>query len=130
MNRSGQALVCTVLFILAGMFLIESPLGQMVEERLGLALLFRLRGPREPPANVLIVNVDHPSSWMLGLPEQFDRWPRLLYARLLDRLVTAGAAVVVFDIHFAEARDPVDDRVFAESIRRSGRVVLCDKLVR
>jgi adenylate cyclase len=130
MNRSSQALVCTVLFALAGMFLIESSLGQMVEERLGLSLLFRLRGPREPPANVLIVNVDHRSSWMLGLPEQFDRWPRLLYARLLDRLVVAGAAVVVFDIHFAEARDPVDDRVFAESIRRSGRVVLCDKLVR
>jgi adenylate cyclase len=130
MNRSGQALVCAVLFSLAGIFLIESTPGQMIEERFGLALLFRLRGPREPPPNVLIVNVDHPSSWMLGLPERFDRWPRLLYARLLDRLVAAGAAVVVFDIHFAETRDPVDDRVFAESIRRSGRVVLCDKLVR
>ncbi len=130
MNRFGQVLVCAVLASLAGIFLIESTPGRMIEERFGLALLFHLRGPREPPPNVLIVNVDHPSSWMLGLPKRFDRWPRLLYARLLDRLITAGAAVVVFDIHFAEMRDPVDDRVFAESIRRSGRVVLCDKLVR
>ncbi|MCB2215654.1 CHASE2 domain-containing protein [Desulfofustis glycolicus] len=130
MNQSGRALVCTVLFTLVGVFLIESPFGQMVEERFGLALLFRLRGVREPPSNVVIVNVDHRSSWMLGLPKQFDRWPRLLFARLLDRLVTAGAAVVVFDIHFAETRDPVNDRVFAESIRRFGRVVLCEKLVR
>lgn len=56
------------------------------------------------------------------------RWPvnRAMHARLLDRLSAAGATVVVFEPVFAAAEDAdhAGDTVFAEAVRRHGRVVL------
>ena len=51
-------------------------------------------------------------------------WPRRLHAELVDRLAAAGAAVIVFDIVFAEPSTKEDDKRFADSIHRAGNVVL------
>ncbi len=53
--------------------------------------------PAEPPA-IQIVDIDEASLARLG---QWP-WPRTRMAELLDRLREAGAAVVVFDVLFAE----------------------------
>lgn len=120
-------LTALVLFIFCTTFFI-TPLGQKLEENLGLALLFKLRGVREPPGKALIINTDDASSRQLGLPARFNGWPRTIHARLIDRLNQLGADLIVFDIHFSESKNRVADLALAESINRAGNVILVEKL--
>lgn len=105
-----------------------TPPGLALEESLGLDSLFRLRGPRPAPADVVVVTIDRESARVLDLPNVPRKWPRALHARLVDRLVQAGAAVIAFDIIFSEPREPQSDRAFAEAVRRAGNVVLFEYL--
>ena len=75
---------------------------------------------------ITIVAIDEESMANVGL--QWP-WPRSLHARLLDRLRDAGAAVVAFDVVFAEpSAEPQEDRLFAQAIREFGSVVLAANL--
>src|SRR5262249_53445041 len=93
---------------------------------------------------VVIVDVDDESLAAIG---QWP-WPRTTVAGLVDRLTQLGAAVIGFDVVFAEpdrtspseiaalypnldattraglARLPGNDAVLADALRRSGKVVL------
>ncbi len=61
--------------------------------------LYQKAAPRESgDAPIRIVDIDDPSLNEIG---QWP-WPRTLIAQLVDRLREAGAAVVAFDIDFAE----------------------------
>jgi adenylate cyclase len=52
-------------------------------------------------------------------------WPRRLHAELIDRVAQGGAAVIALDLVFdTPARNPEDDRLFAQAIRKAGNVVL------
>lgn len=51
-------------------------------------------------------------------------WPRDVHARLLDKLVQGGAAVVAFDLLFSEPGPAPGDEMFARAIRAAGAVVL------
>lgn len=94
----------------------------------------------QPPSDLAIVEIDDKSLRELG---RFQSWHRNLYASLLDRL--GGARVVAFDILFPEPDEDLTwahsapgsdrrrdepfevrsaDEVFAQAIRRHGRVVL------
>lgn len=130
MRKLFSALLLGLVIALAGLCFFFSPYGQKLEENLGLALLFTIRGPRFPPEKVAIVNLDRISSQKLGLPKKFSKWPRMVHGRLVDFLKEKGAAVIVFDVHFAETRDRQGDRDFARSIRRAGNVVLFEKIER
>ena len=70
---------------------------------------------------ITVVGIDEASFSELQL--QWP-WPRRLHAELVDRLTAAGAAVIVFDIVFAEPSNKEDDKRFADAIRRAGNVVL------
>ncbi len=100
------------------------PQGQYLEEEAGLALLFKQRGARPAPAEVVVVPIEHKAATALGMANDPARWPRRLHARLIDQLHAAGAATVSFDIHFKEARDPADDAALSAAMRRAGNVVL------
>lgn len=106
------------------------PFGVLLEERFGLDLLFRLRGARPAPSEVLIIGIDKASAEALGLPDRPQRWPRALHARLTDALSRAGAAVIAFDVFFDEPRSDRDDAAFASAIRNAGNVVLFENLRR
>jgi EAL domain-containing protein (putative c-di-GMP-specific phosphodiesterase class I)/CHASE2 domain-containing sensor protein len=54
-------------------------------------------------------------------------WPRRRYAELTDALTDAGAKRIFFTLPLHGPTDAGDDRVFAESLERSGRVVLAVK---
>jgi adenylate cyclase len=114
----------------AGLIFMALPPGAFLEEWAGLNLLFKLRGPRTPPSDVLIVAIDRPAAEALGLPSNPNRWPRTQHAELVDALHRGGAATIVLDIVFDEPGAPVDDRTLAESVRRAGTVVLAQQLVR
>jgi len=72
-------------------------------ETASLDLRFRLRGPRPVGPEIAVVLFDDRSLAALG------RWPvsRRLFAQALHRLDEAGAKLVVFDLLFAEADQPV-----------------------
>ena len=81
-----------------------------LEEDTGLGLLFKLRGAKSAPGDVIVVSIDKQSSDQLGLHNNPDKWPRSLHARLVDNLKREGARVIVFDVHFIEPRVAEDDR--------------------
>jgi signal transduction histidine kinase/CHASE2 domain-containing sensor protein len=83
-------------------------------------MLFRFRGRVPPPDDIVIVAVDDASLQQVGAWP----WPRSVMASALDRITSARPRAVGLDVVYAEPSDPTQDRLLAESIRRSGRVVL------
>lgn len=77
--------------------------------------------PNRSEFPITIVGIDEASFSELGL--QWP-WPRRLHAKLVEQLAAAGAAVIVFDIVFAEASNNEDDELFAQAIRHANNVVL------
>lgn len=56
-------------------------------------------------------------------------WPRELHARLVRRLKSAGAKVVLFDIVFdSPGPDPAADRALADALRDHGNAMLAGEL--
>jgi adenylate cyclase len=100
-----------------------------LEEDIGLGLLFKLRGMRGAPSSVAVISIDQESSEHLNLPNNPDKWPRSLHARLVEKLVQSGAKVITFDLHFLEPRVPADDSQFAQAIGKAGNVILSEPLV-
>jgi serine phosphatase RsbU (regulator of sigma subunit) len=117
--------------IVGGIGLLISPFqfAMNLEEDTGLGLLFKLRGPRKAPSDVVIVSIDKQSSDELDLHNNPDKWPRSLHARLTENLVREGAKVVAYDVHFIEPRIAEDDKLFADSIQKAQNVILCEPLV-
>jgi len=99
-----------------------------VEEDMGLGLLFKLRGAKKAPSDVVVVSIDRESSEHLNLPDNPDKWPRSLYARLVEALVRNGARVMTFDVYFTEPGAPEDDSQFAAAIVSAGNVVLAEPI--
>ncbi len=125
-----RASMTGVAAVLVGLLVMFCPWGMALEERFGLSWLFWTRGPLEPPADVVVVSLDGASGERLGLAARLREWPRRLYAELIERLVAADAAVIVFDLRLDQRRDPADDAALAQAIRDAGRVVLFEHLER
>ncbi len=82
---------------------------------------FSLRGSREPPRDVVLVQVDDVTFSELG-----QRWPfpRSLHAQVIDRLRAAGAKVIAYDVQFTEQTIPREDNALIEAVARARNVVL------
>lgn len=74
----------------------------------------------EASGDIVIVSIDDASLRRFGNWP----WPRRYHARIIDRLADAGATGIFFDINFSYPAEAVDDRAFADALRRSGRVTL------
>ena len=70
--------------------------------------------------HIVLITIDNQSLREIGRWP----WPRRYHAQLIDRLTAAGANRIFSDITFETQSDPSDDRLLAEAIERSGRVVL------
>ena len=125
-----QTIILGMLGAIAGTAFFFSPVGQKLEEGIGLPLLFKMRGPLKPPDEVVIVSLDQESAAHLGLSKNFSKWPRSVHAELVKKLHNYGAAVIAFDVHFAESGDLAEDEAFADAIREAGNVILYEKLRR
>lgn len=119
-----KAVILGFLVGISGLVVSLFPIGFVLEENLGLNLLFLLRGTRSPPPDVLIVNIDKASTTHLKLPNNPKKWPRSLYARLTESLVKQGVTTIVFDLIFDESSSPVEDALLADAIHKAGNVVL------
>ena len=70
--------------------------------------------------DIIVVKIDDQSLRTAGRWP----WPRRYEADLVDRLTQAGADRIFFDVQFYGPSDPLDDRLFADALTRSGRVTL------
>jgi serine phosphatase RsbU (regulator of sigma subunit)/CHASE2 domain-containing sensor protein len=128
-SRLFKAIILGLAVGVLGLLLSPFRFALNLEENTGLGLLFKLRGEQKPSGEVVVVSIEKESSDYLNLPNNPDKWPRSLHARLVDNLVREGAAVITFDVHFIEPRIPDDDQLFAESLRKAGNVVIGEPLV-
>ncbi len=127
-SRLRKAIILGLLTGLVGLGVSLLPFGLDLEENVGLDILFKLRGVRKPPAEVVVVGIDKVSADNLGVPNDPRKWPRTLYARLTEVLKEQGAAVVAFDVVFEDPRSSWEDSSFASAVSRAGNVVLCERI--
>jgi adenylate cyclase len=105
---------------LAGLALALSDPGQRVEWALYDRAMREAFWDSPAPEGVVVVAIDEPSVAELGpLP-----WPRTFHAALIERLSTAGARTIVFDVIFDLSRDADEDAALAAAIGAAGNVVL------
>lgn len=122
-----NALVAGVIAGLAAVALWAAPQTRALEQEIGLRWLFNLRGPVEPPANVVMVTLSRRAAGNIFLPRDPEkyhrcidvrvgagtdrheslspipaRWPRCLHAKLIDKLNRAGARTIAFDVLFRQ----------------------------
>ena len=68
---------------LVGLVLSFTQIARGFEEDLGLDLLFKLRGVQQPPPEAVVVSIDRDSAENLKIPDNPDKWPRSVHARLV-----------------------------------------------
>ena len=127
-SRTFKAIPLGLLVGITGLVLSFFQFFHDFEEDTGLGLLFKLRGVRQVPSDAVVVSIDKESSDHLNVPNNPDKWPRSLHARLVEKLAKQGAKVVTFDMHFIEPRVPEDDKLFAEALSKARNVVIADAL--
>jgi adenylate cyclase len=124
LSRSRQFLLFGLIATVFGMLAGAVPAVLSLEENFGLGSLFLMRGPREAPAEVVVVSLDKRSSDAFGLPNEPAKWPRTLHAELVERLVADGAAVIGFDVLFDNPAAVDGDARLGAALGQAGNVVL------
>jgi len=127
-SRLHKSILIGLLAGFAGLAISLFPFGMRFEENTGLDFLFKFRGAREAPSDVVIVTMDEKSSGIFDFNNDPSKWPRSIHARLTDTLVEKGAAVIVFDVMFEEPQPGAHDHMFARAIRDAHNVVLTASL--
>lgn len=102
-----------------------------------LDLFFQLRDARHPNLRerglaepITIIEIDDATIKASGV--RLQKWPRDLYARLIDRASVGGASVIGLDIFLSEAggasaEDKAADQKLVKSITDAGNVVIAMK---
>ncbi|MCU7932368.1 MAG: adenylate/guanylate cyclase domain-containing protein [Candidatus Thiodiazotropha sp. (ex Codakia rugifera)] len=126
MNREGVArsLGLGIMIGILGVLLNLMPGTSSWEEGIGLGLLFKVRGYRPPPQDVVIISINGQTGAQLGFGEEIPEWPRSLHTALIDQLNKAGVAVLAFDIFFKKPRQPESNKPMAEAMQRADNVLL------
>ncbi len=129
-SHSVLTLGMGLLIAASGLLAYALPAGFSLEEEVALNFLFDQRPQNPTPEHVMLVSIDKATSQHLSLSIDPRRWPRDLHADLIDKLSAAGAAVIVFDLFFHEAREADQDARLAQAMRQAGNVVIFAKLHR
>jgi adenylate cyclase len=122
-----HGLVIGAILAAIGGLLVSFPLFWPAQESIDLAILFKLRGTRAVPDDVVLVTIDPQTSERVSLPAELEarercldlrvgavpssherlppphlvmRWPRCVHAYAVRALAAAGARVIALDISF------------------------------
>lgn len=103
--------------LLTALMFLKLPPIESLEEKL-YDYRFKIRGTTKPPDTVIIAAIDEKSLEKLG------RWPwsRDKISRLVEKLNSAGAEIIVFDVIFSESEK--NDALLGKAIKDSGNVIL------
>jgi adenylate cyclase len=126
--RKGIALGLIVGAI--GIAVRPTAVGVRLEEDVGLAWLFALRGPRVPPAQVAVVSIDKASAQQLGMDVQDWPPPRTVHAAVIRSLTQHRVSAIVMDVWFDGHENAEDDDDLARAMTESGAVALVQRLDR
>lgn len=125
-KRLAAAIIIALISLLWGLMLWQLNIGQGLR-RASYDLPF-LFSERSPPEDVVLVYLDEASHRELG-QALAQAWDRRLHGKLVERLTSEGARMIVFDILFHD-ENPEQDSEFAAAIQRHGNVLLAGELVR
>lgn len=117
-------LVVGILGVIVGL----TPFGRELEENAGLHLLFKIRGVRRAPPEIIVITLDKSSADHFNLPTTPRKWPRSLHARLIRKLIDKKPAVIAFDLIFSDPGLPEHDTALADAMRKAGNVILVEWL--
>src|SRR5215471_19513413 len=123
------AVTGALLAVGCGLLLHEFPLGRGLTQS-SYDLLMVERGDIRAEEAVIIYMDEKSHS---ELQQSFTAaWDRSLHARLIDRLTSAGARAVVFDVTFTDPdpNKPSADEALANAMKKSGHVILAVDYVR
>src|SRR5436309_11815771 len=109
------------LAVMCGLILWEKPVGKPWVNA-SYDYLFGF-GARTATNQLVLIVMDNDAYDYFHL-DRMQPWDRKLHAELLNKLTGDGCRLVVFDVFFRKAGDPVADQALAEAIRAHGRVVL------
>ena len=76
--------------------------------------------PRQASGDIVLVAINSPSLQTVGVWP----WPRQIHAQLIDKLESAGASDIAFDIDFSSPSNPASDQAFADALQRAGGSVV------
>ncbi|WP_374087160.1 CHASE2 domain-containing protein [Methylomicrobium lacus] len=127
-KKTSNAVVSALLIGFLGALLSATMPGLYLEEEWGLPWLFKARGGIASPRDVIIVTLDKSSPEQLHLPENPEKWPRSVYARLIETLNRYDPAVIALNIYFGEDREPSNDTKLAKAIAAGSNVILSNYL--
>jgi HD-GYP domain-containing protein (c-di-GMP phosphodiesterase class II) len=121
--RLAAALTLAGAFAAGALLQLAGGLGDL--ERATLQARFQIRH-RPRPHGIVVVGIDPRTFQDLGL-----RWPfpRLLHARLIDRLHAARVREIVYDVQFTQRTDTLDDNALIAAIGRAGGAALASTIV-
>ena len=126
--RRRQRLLLLVSGLIAaalGMFVHES--GALRRQELDTVdVRFSVRGVRAPPPDIVLVLIDERTLQALGTRYPF---PRRHHARMLDRLRSARARVIAYDVSFTEPTSISDDNRLIRAVARGRPVLLAGTAV-
>lgn len=123
-----------------------TPLGTSFERTFGLDWLFKWRGPRPQPPDVVMIEINNDTGkdlrqdgWLVcpdpsATQEECNNilmepaaWPTVIvHAHLIERLVEENARGIVFDVYFDRPRPGDGD--LEKAIKQADRVILVDWL--
>jgi adenylate cyclase len=126
--KTSKAFLSALLIGIFGAVICLTNMGLYFEEDLGLAWLFKLRGSITSPEDVIIVNIDKSSANILSMPEDPEKWPRSIYASLIEKLNQKNSAIIAFNIYFGEDKDSENDAMLAKAITAGKNIVLSNYL--
>lgn len=75
---------------------------------------------RPATGNIVVVAIDSPSIEAIGVWP----WPRTIHAQLIERLETASASDIVFDVDFSTASNPEADQKLEDTLQAAGGSVV------
>jgi diguanylate cyclase (GGDEF)-like protein/PAS domain S-box-containing protein len=76
--------------------------------------------PRQATGDIVLVAIDPFSLEKIGVWP----WPRSLHAELIDKLESAGASDIAFDVDFSSPSSAAADQAFADALHRAGGSVV------
>jgi adenylate cyclase len=81
-------------------------------------------------SNIILLEINQSTYDQIPKEERRWPWPRSVFARVINNLSKAGVKAIGIDINFSnpDSYSPSNDSLMAQSIKRSGRVILAGKI--
>ena len=116
-KRERAFIGVAITILITGLMLLRLSPFETMEEKL-LDFRFKARGEMIPPDDIVIAAIDDRSIERLGRYP----WDRNVMARLVDKLTTAEADLIVFDVLFPDKEE--NDPALGRAMREAGNVLL------